>query len=224
MIIRNSNLRQNLFENRYKILAVIVAIILILCVICALNEMAKQSANQEKQANTISTSSYKPQETAVLGENVSQSIQEENTKIMDEFISLCNKKQIEKAYALLTDECKKEIFNSKLQNFEKDFIEKIFNGTKTYSMQSWINSKNPTYKVRILNDVMSTGKIGEVIEDYYTIVNEKGEYKLSINSYIGKEYINKQTTKDNITIEIISKDIYMDYEIYNMEIRKQYKS
>lgn len=219
MIIKNSNLRRNIFENRYKILAIIVAIILVLCLIRVLNEFAKQSNNRNNE-NTINlTNTYKPQETAVLGSNVKEETQEQNTKVMDEFIKYCNSKEIEKAYNLLTDECKIEKFSNSIENFKKNYVEKIFTTTKTYNMQSWINAENPTYKVRILNDVLATGNTGEVVEDYVTIVRENNEYKLNLNSYIGsKTNINKQTKQGDITLTLLSKETNMNYEIYNIKV------
>lgn len=219
MIIKNSNLRQNLFGNRYKILVIIFAIILILCVIRFLNQIAKQQGSAKTQKNIINSSSYKPQETVVLGDNISETKQKESTKIMDEFINLCNKKEVEKAYNMLTDECKEEIFNSSIEKFEKEFIEKTFVSEKTYNMQSWINGENPTYKVRILEDAMASGKTGEIQEDYYTVVKEDSTYKLNINSYIGKKQINGKIEKDNIIIEILNKDTHMEYETYKIRVQ-----
>ncbi len=226
MIIKNSNLRRNIFENRYKILAIIVAIILVLCLIRILNEFAK-GANQNKNKNTIntnSTSSYKPQETAVLGSNVKEEKQEQNTKVMDEFIKYCNSKEIEKAYNLLTDECKEEKFSNSIENFKKDYVEKIFTTTKTYNMQAWINSSNPTYKVRILNDVLSTGSTGEVVEDYVTIVKENNNYKINLNSFIGKTNVNKQTKQEDIIVTVLGKETNMNYEIYNIKVENNTKN
>lgn len=224
MIIKNSNLRQNLFKSRYKILAIIFAIILILCVIRLLNNLAKEQNRNNDNTQTKVQTSYKPQETVIMGGDVAKTKQEEVEKIMDEFINLCNTKQIEKAYNLLTEECKKEVFASSIQNFQKDFVEKIFATSKTYNMQSWINGENPTYKVRILEDVMSTGKTGETIEDYYTIVKKDNIYKLNINSYVGRKEINKKTYKDDITIEVLSKDTNMEYETYKIKVQNNTKN
>lgn len=219
MIIKNSNLRRSITKNRYKILAIIVAIILILCLIRTLNELAK-GANNPKNENKVTsqTSTYKPQETVVLGENVSSVKQEQATKIMDEFIKYCNSKEIEKAYNLLTEECKKEQFLNNIENFKKDYIEKIFTNTKTYNMQSWINGENPTYKVRITDDILATGEAGEIVEDYVTIVKKDNNYKINLNSYVGKENINKKTSQDGIVITFLNKETNMDYEIYNIEV------
>ncbi len=219
MIIKNSNLRRNIFENRYKILAIIVAIILVLCLIRVLNDYAKE-LNKKQNVNTINpNSSYKPQETTILGSNVKEEVQQKNTKVMDEFIKYCNSKEIEKAYNLLTEECKIEKFSNSIENFKKDYVEKIFTTTKTYNMQSWINGENPTYKVRILNDVLSTGSTGEVVEDYVTIVKENNSYKINLNSYIGsKTNINKPTKQGDITLTLLSKETNMNYEIYNIKV------
>ncbi len=223
MIIKNSNLRTILAENRYKILGIIIAIILVLCAIRFLNEMAIKSNSEganNKQNITNVSSTYKPEKTVIQGENVSNAQQEKNDNVMDDFINYCNQKDVEKAYNLLTDECKEVIFDSKIQNFEQDYINKIFNTKKTYSMQSWIQaSGNYTYKVKIMEDMLSTGKTGNYIEDYYTIVNNNGEYKLNINSYVGRRQINKSAEKNNIVITVNTKDIFMDHEIYNIKVQ-----
>lgn len=225
MIIKNSNLRRDITENRYKILAIIVAIILVLCLIQSLNELAKTS-NKKKNENKINTntSSYKPEETAVLGSNVQNKKQEQNTKVMDEFIKYCNSKEIEKAYNLLTDECKIEKFSNNIENFKTNYVEKIFTKTKTYNMQAWINGENPTYKVRIIDDVLATGDVGEAVEDYITIIKKDNDYKINLSSYIGTTNVNKQTKQDDIIVTFLEKESNMEYEIYNIQIENKTKN
>lgn len=225
MIIKNSNLRRDITENRYKILAIIVAIILVLCLIQSLNELAKTS-NKKKNENKINTntSSYKPEETAVLGSNVQNKKQEQNTRVMDEFIKYCNSKEIEKAYNLLTDECKIEKFSNNIENFKTNYVEKIFTKTKTYNMQAWINGENPTYKVRIIDDVLATGDVGEAVEDYITIIKKDNDYKINLSSYIGTTNVNKQTKQDDIIVTFLEKESNMEYEIYNIQIENKTKN
>ena len=222
-MIINSNLRRNIFTNRYKILVVIIAIILFLCIVQFLNSVSKEQIEEEnKNALNITntTSSYTPEKTLILGDDVPKETQKTNTNIIDTFIKYCNEKEIEKAYNLLTEECKEQIFNSSIENFKKDYIEKIFNEKKIYSMQSWITLGNMyTYQVYISHDMLATGKVGEKLENYYTIVKRNGEYKLNINRYIGRININKKSTVKDVTITVLSKDMYKDYEIYNLNIQ-----
>lgn len=220
MIIKNSNFRSNLFSNRYKILGIIVAIILTLCTIRVLNQISRKKLQEKQITNSVEQTTYKPQETVISGGDVSDEQQELNTSIMDTFIKYCNEKQIEKAYNLLTDECKENLFNNNVETFGKNYVEKVYSSYKTYSMQSWIKQTNSiTYKIRITQDMLATGNVGNTIEDYYTIVKQNGMYKLNINSYIGRKTINKEVTQNNINIQVNYKDIYMNYEIYNIKIQ-----
>lgn len=229
MIIKNSNLRRNLFSNRYLILAIMAAIIFLLLLINTLNNISKENNSKKAeeqnkiQQNTIKQQEiYTPEKTTISGTNVRQQEQENNKTLIENFINYCNQKQIEQAYNLLTDECKKEVFFSNIANFSNNYVNKIFNSKKTYSMQSWINRDTyTTYKIKIVDDMISTGKITSTqneIEDYYTVVKEEGEYKLNINSYIVKKHINKEKEFKGVKITVINKDTYRDYEIYEIKI------
>lgn len=232
MIIKNSNLRRGLFSNRYLILAIMAAIIFLLLVINTLNNMAEQKDNNlitpeqsiTGQSNTIPKQEiYTPEKTTISGTNVKPQKQEDNKKVIDNFINYCNQKQIEQAYNLLSDECKEEVFFSNIENFANNYVSKIFNTKKTYSMQSWFNRDTyTTYKVKIMDDMLSTGKITskqDEIEDYYTVVMQTGgEYKLNINSYIAKKEINKEKEFQGVKITVVSKYTYKDYETYDVKV------
>lgn len=228
-MIISSNLRRNIFTNRYKILAVIIAIILILCVIQVLNNISKTQIEEENkevlEASNIIEPSYTPEKTMISGENVSKEKQEANTNIIDNFINFCNEKEVEKAYNLLTKECQEKVFLSNINNFKSTYIDSIFNEKKIYSMQSWITTGNIyTYQITISNDMLATGKVEEKTEDYYTIVRQNGEYKLNINRYIGRMNINRKNTINDVTITVLSKDIFKDYEVYNINIENSTKN
>ena len=76
-----------------------------------------------------------------------------------------------------------------------------------------------TYRLDFTEDMLATGSPSKTsIIDYYTIIENNGEYKLNINKFIGVANINKQITKDNILVNIQRKKIYMDYEIYDIKI------
>lgn len=222
MIIKNSNLRRSMVDNRYKILVIIIGAILIFAVIQLFNNMAKNSSTNSTNV-TINKNTYQPTDTVIYGGDIPEKEQEINNNVIDTFIGYCNNKEIEKAYNLLTVECKSLVY-PKIEYFENNFINKIFNTKKIYNLQSWITYRgSDTYKVKILEDILSTGKLieEETIEDYYTIVNQNGEYKLNINSYIGRKNINKEQETDSLKISVISKDVYMNYEIYNIQVQNK---
>ena len=92
MIIRNSNLRRFLADNKYTLLGIIIAVILFLCAIQLLDTLAENELNNRAQeninnvSNTTSTQ-YRPQETVIYGQNVSDKEQQTNEEVIEKFIS-----------------------------------------------------------------------------------------------------------------------------------------
>lgn len=89
-------------------------------------------------------------------------------------------------------------------------------------MQSWVNSSVNIYKVKIMEDMLATGKVSNnIFEDYYTIVKQNGEMKLNIGGYINQEKIDRTKQIENITLKVINRQVYKDYEIYNVEVSNE---
>lgn len=219
MIIRNSNLRERIFSNRYKILAVIIAIILILSLIQFLNywsQLQIQNENANKQENTTNNSLVS-QEAIIQGGSILDTQGEVNTKQIDTFIQYCNEAKVQEAYQLLSDECKEQMYPS-IEQFKKNFWSVNFKVKKDYKIENWINTYDYyTYKIKMYEDIMTTGKVKDTyIEDYFTI--DRKTQKLNINNYIGRELINTQQEIGEIKIDILYRDIYLDYESYEMRI------
>lgn len=210
-------------QNRRKILLTIGIIAGIIIVIQTLNSIAKNSSkNKGKLANNnvINTSVYQPSKTVISGENVEEKKSNANEEIIDQFVKNCKEGNLENAYELLTDECKEVLFPT-IERFNDYYYKKIFTGKSNYSLQSWISyGDNYTYKIRYTIDLLSTGNADiEPIEDYITIVNNNGENKLNINSYIGRRSINKTVTSNDITYNVKFIDIYMDKEEYFVNVK-----
>lgn len=210
-------------QNKKKVLITIGIIVFIIIILQVLNVIAKQS--NTKTNNKIKTNikdNHKPTQSVITGEELPEQVTQENTDIIKEFVNYCNNKEIEKAYALLTDDCKQE-FNNNIETFKSRYYNNIFKTKKTYSLELWINmSKTYTYKILYYEDnLLATGGAGinDNIEDYITIIKQNGENKININGFIGKEIINKSKSVNDVEILINSKSVYREYESYNITIR-----
>lgn len=238
MIIKNSNLRKMLVENRYVILVIIVGIILFLSVINVINNFIKENTKEKlsQDQNTTNTNSTindgeinnsKP----IIGStenknNVITNNNSSNEKLIRDFLKYCNSHEIQNAYNLLSDECKEAVFFSNIEYFRRNYVESIFTTNKIANIQIWLESYITTYRVRLTEDILSTGNIKDqtnAIEDYYTVVQEEdGTQKLNINGYITRNYMQlKQGQVDGITISILKKDIFKDYEQYEIKVENK---
>lgn len=221
-MFRTSRIMRYINQNKRQILFVIGAVVGLIIVIQLLNSFAKIQLNNGETTQEVSSQGkkiYNPNKTILANTTVGETQAKENSKIIKEFVSYCNIQEIQKAYDLLTDECK-EVLYPTLEKFNQNYCQKVFNGQKTYNIQSWMTKgKNYTYKVRFLEDILATGKYNiEALEDYITIVNNGNIIKININSYIAREKINKEKESQNLKISVIHRDVYKSYEEYKIKV------
>ena len=141
---------------------------------------------------------------------------QKNSDLLRSFIDFCNDNNIEEAYNLLSQQCKDELYKN-INDFYNKYYKNIFNEKKSYDIENWASSKNITYKVKYLNDIMSSGTVNdEYIEEYITVVTENNEKKLNVNQFIEKEELNLKRETDNLNITVVNKYVYYDYEEYEI--------
>lgn len=219
------NLRRFYYNNKQKIWKTILIIALVLALIYLLNSFAIQRSNS-KIASTSSNDTYHYDEkndtyisgtSAVYGESITKTEAEKINNTISKFIEYCKKQNFEEAYNMLTKDCKQDRYNS-LEKFTEEYAKPKFKSYQTYEIKKW---ENTTYQVEISEDILATGNTnnGAKQVEYITITKQNNENKLNINGYIGKRNINKEKENKDLKIKVLTKQIYMDYEIYNFEIK-----
>lgn len=214
-----NKLRSFFNQNRKKIFTVVFFVLFIIIIIQVLNNIAeKDIQGQSEYAKNINKihNSNKPNQSAISNSSISISTYEEQKNIISDFVEYCNNKEIQKAYKLISIDCREELYPT-VEDFKKYYYDNIFSVKRTFSMQNW---SGKIYMLRYIEDVLTTGKVNDnsTIQDYIKIVSEGNENKLNINSYLGKKDINMEQEIQNIKIKVVCKKSYMDYEIYDFEI------
>ena len=221
-------LRKFFYDNKNKIIKIGAFIIFLFIILQLLNKIVQiknkksietVAASNTTNANTTTQNDNKgliSNKSAVNGSEVSKENLKNATDTIYKFVDYCNKQEIEKAYNLITEECKQQMYPT-LDAFKNAYYGDVFNGKqRTCTIENWVGD---IYKVRMGEDILSTGKdTGYAKEDYITIKKVDNEYKLNINNYIGTTKIEKTTTKDNITMEVLNKNTYKDFEEYTIKV------
>lgn len=212
-------------DNKLKVWKILGITIFVLAIIYLLNYLLANEKEKQIVDYSKDEQIYTSTESITDGVTLSKESAESNIEIIDEFINYCNSGEIENAYNMLSNDCKEEMFNS-LESFREDYYNEIFTEKKSYDVDIWSTSDGVTYKVKIINDIMSTGEVVEkkYIDDYYTIVTEDKQKKLNIDSFINKSEINKEASIDGLKFSAISKKIFMDYEKFEIQIENQLES
>lgn len=210
-------------QNTKKILLILFIILIIFIVIQILNYFAKVSEEEQRQERENELQEYvghQSEQSITSGGTVDKHVDEQVESTIEEFIHFCNEGDTQKAYEMLSNDCKEELYPT-LENFTNTYYRRNFNTKKLFSMQSWVVS-SLTYKVTLHEDILSTGRVEDsVIEDYYTIVQEDGNWKLNIAGFIQKQDLNQVVQNVGITIQLINKKTYMEYEEYQINVRNE---
>lgn len=116
-------------QNRKKIIIIIAIIAFIIIMLNVINYMFKQMYNSPENVELNIEDRQKPTQSVITGQNVSKDITEENINIIKEFVDYCNNNEPEKAYELLSNDCKAE-FNNNINTFINNYYKKKFPNQK----------------------------------------------------------------------------------------------
>lgn len=210
------------FKRKYKdkinrtLLIVFITVIFIIAAYITFSTRNKEETD-EYEPNQV----YKPADAVIGGERIEKERYEKDDNIVKVFIENCNNRKIEEAYNVLTDDCK-EVLYPTLEDFQEKYVKRYFIEKRAYNLQGWINNgKYTIYKLRITEDMMSTGKYeeNESYEDYITIIEDGKEQRLNINGYIGNTAIDKTTKVEGIEVTVKNIHTYMNRQEYILKVK-----
>lgn len=208
---------------------VIVGIVIAICVILTIQVLNNMAKNQiEKANNSYITTENSTQiidknsntiqdESIIYGGSIGTQSATKNQELIKKFIDYCNNGKINEAYSMISYTCRDRVFGD-INEFQEKYIKPIFSTKKEYSLQNWISTNlGNTYKVTYVEDILATGQISESIQDYITVLDDK--QTINIFRYIDTININKSESNNVVSITVIDKDIYDEYEIYNIKVK-----
>lgn len=218
-------LRHFYYQNKEKIWKVILIIVFLLGIIYFLNWQTENKSNQISNSESNNTKinyednqnkTYISDKSAITGSEVTESIVNKINNTISKFLQYCKNENYEEAYNMISADCKKKKYST-LEEFTEKYAKSKFSQNDVYEIEEWILN---TYRVSISEDSLATGQIGnkKKIEEYITIVKENSSEKLNINSYVKLEELGETTTKNDVKITAVNKEVYMDYEIYNLKV------
>lgn len=215
------NIKRFIDQNNKLILYVIFIIIFVLLVIKSLNSYYEKE-EQQKLQNIIQNNTTANTTVNNNTSNNNDSTNQQNVNldtiegVMSKFVSHCNNNEIQDAYDMITDECKKAMYKTK-EDFETKYVKNVFNEEKEYSMQKWAADGNTvTYQIKLLGDILATGGEGKISQEYYTFIKIDDTYKINVNNYICGKNLNKEIKQQGVTVKIKNINVYNTYEEYEL--------
>lgn len=214
-------------QNKIKIWTIVLAIVLGYALLQVLNSAIAnrntEEENNEEETTSNNVVSYRNEsESMVSGDRVSSLYSDEIGAFINQFFTYCINHEPQRAYNMVSNDTKQLLYQTE-ELFEKNYYESKFTGNKQFAFQSWSSSDGIfTYQVRIFDNMLATGKTNDnYIEEYVTVTVEGGSYKLNLNSYIGRKQLNVKNEDDDLSIQVVMVDRYLDYEVYTLNIQNK---
>ena len=204
------------FKKYGRIIIIVFAIWLIIFII---NQQLKKLPKESDLQKT-----YNPNQAVVdLGGNVPKKYQSTINDTINNYFNYCNNKDYEKAYNMLTSDCKAYLYNNDLQEFQ-DYVDSVFTSKKTYNIQNYSNVNNVyIYNLTILDDIEATGTSGgyEKYVEKIALRMVSDEFLISNQGFIDSIDYNITTEDENIRLDVHSKDVSYQKEGYNVTIKNK---
>ena len=203
------------FFRKHKL--VILIIILIWLIIFAFNQLLKLRPESEERTTTYQPTVSVMDNTSKVPAKVANEIE---TKI-GQYVEYCNNAEFDKAYNMLSDDCKKYAYDSDFSNFQKHVLKKMPT-PKKYSIQDYSNERNRyIYSVRYFDDYIKTG----LSETTYTYTEEKmvftkkgNELLMAIGDFVDyRTYDDATQETDYVRIEILGNLVSYDNEKFTVK-------
>lgn len=109
---------------------------------------------------------------------INKSEDKENQELIKKFAEFCNNGQVEKAYEMISSNCKIEKYPT-LESFRNNYYNKMFKVKQEIEIKL---QNDASYEIEYSDDSLLTGKNGTNKKiDYYRIINEPDSKKITIN-------------------------------------------
>lgn len=208
---------RNFFKKNRRIIIFLLVIWLLVMVV---NQILKRYSFEDFERTTYN----EHQAIMDTGETVPEKLKQPINETIDTYFNYCNNKQYEEAYNMVSEECKRIYFPT-LEDF-KEYIDIVFDENKVYYLQNFSNYNDTyIYRMRIMEDLMATGLTNKddlyFYEEKIALKENDGKISLSLRQYITSENIEEIYEDDYVKINVKSKDVFYEQEIYTVEIKNK---
>lgn len=204
-------IRRFIKKNRKKVIFVVITV----AIIIAINYILKNMPEEE-----IPKTTYEPNVAVMDESEVPKKWHSEIENRIKTFVDYCNNKEYQKAYDMISDECKDAIYPV-IGDF-KEYVDKKFQVKRIYSIQNFSNiSKQYIYDVNFMSDFMATGSTGTnygYVQEKFVFTEDDNSLKFAIGGFVRTNILDAFVEDENLKIVTKKKNVYYDHETYTVDI------
>ena len=209
-----TNIRSKIIKFLKKNGRIIGTVLIIVLVIYGINAMFRNYRN-----NNTPTTSYEPEVAVLSSEKMPTKVQKTTEDFIAEYVEYCNNGEYEKAYNMISDDCKNNYFLN-FSNY-KEYVQNKFYTKRKYSVQSYSKYNDKyIYNLRLFDDFMATGLTNSTYrfqeEKITASYDENNKIVFCVGNFIAKETMEGVQENDYLKVDIVDRILCYNYEKYTV--------
>lgn len=200
----------------------IISIFFILWIIVFLVNLIMKLRPQKFEATTTYAKHTSVMDT---GSNVPTQVSSKVEDLIEEYVGYCNEGNYQKAFSMLSEDCREYGFNNDIVLFMEHVLTKMPT-PKKYAIQDYSNTtignnRVYIYQVKYTDDFLSTGLTGEeylYTEEKFLFKNGKDGIEMSVGDYMYYTKIQGISENEYLKIDVIDKVVNYSIETYRVKI------
>lgn len=197
----------------------IFVIVIIWAIIFCVNLLLKN-----RKVELAPTTTYKPH-VSVLDSSSStpKAMQTPIEDMIKEYVDACNDGNYQKAFDMLSDDCKKYAFDNDVEKFMVHVLIKM-PMPKKYSIQDYSSTKIDNqnmyiYEVKYIDDYLATGLTNSTYaytSEKFVFYNGDDGLTMNVGDYIYHSDIKSLSENDSLKIDVVDKTVQYEIEKYRI--------
>lgn len=204
----------------------IIIILIIWAIIFLINYIIQNRPKQLEPSTTYTMHASVMDSGSTVPQNMRSSIED----MIKEYVDCCNEGNYQKAFNMLSEDCREYGFNNDVEKFMQHVLVKMPT-PKKYSVQNYSNMKLGNkriyiYEVKFLDDILATGLTGSdyrFTTDKITFYQGKDGIEMNVGNYIYHEDIKAISENEYLKIDVVDKIVNYSIETYQVKVTNKSK-
>lgn len=156
-------------------------------------------------------------------ETTPKKLQKPIEDIINEYVGYCNEGNYQKAFNMLSADCKKYAFNDDITKFMSHVLEKMptekVHSIQSYSSVTYNNRQMYIYQIKYTDDLLASGLTDT---DYYytteniTFYENDSELEMNVGDFMYHTDIKAISENEYLKIDVVDKTVNYSMEQYNV--------
>ena len=199
----------------------IIVVLIVWAIIFLVNFIFKHRPEVLTPSTTYTMHTSVLDSTSSVPSQLSAQIEE----LISKYVEACNDGNYQKAFDMLSDECKEYAFNNDIQEFMRHVLTKMPT-PKRYAVQDYSNTKFGKktvyiYEVKFTDDLLATGLTGadyRYTTDKFMFSKNGDELEMNVGDYMYHEDIKAISENEYLKIDIVDKVVNYSIETYKVKL------